>query len=74
MKKSMFKIIVEGDQAMLVSQRGEMLSVSFGCDLGQAEHGGLESEGRLQGCDVIKRKAIEGAERRVLWSEWQSWK
>lgn len=25
-------------------------------------------------CDVIKRRAIEGVERKVLWSEWQSWK
>lgn len=65
MKKCMFKIIVEGDRAMLIRRRREMLSLNFGWDLEQAGHDGLESEGRLQVCNVIKRRAIEGAERKV---------
>lgn len=30
LKKCMFKIIMEGGQAMMISRRGEMLSVNFG--------------------------------------------
>lgn len=73
MKKCMFKIIVEGGWAMLINRRREMLPLNFEWDLGQGGHSGLESEGKLQACDAIKRMAIEGVERKVLWSECQGW-
>lgn len=61
----MFKIRVESDQATLVNKRG-MLSLNFRCYLGQAEYGGLESEGRLQVHDVIKRRTNRGSGEKTV--------
>lgn len=67
-KKHTCKIRVESDQAILVNRR-ETLSLNFRWDLGQAERGGLESEGRLEVHDVIKRRTVGAVERKVSRSE-----